>query len=122
MHEVSRHREKQAGSIKLRRQWLERQKIVNYKNEYERLMGVMTKGVVKETSNKYIQERMGRLKDLARKAIHDKPHDIFKDKKEAEKNDEQKMRELNKRLARNQRGNRVNNTLIVTPGESTIYD
>ena len=65
MHEISRHREKQAESIKLRKQWLDRQKIVNYKNEYERLMGAMTKGVVKETSNKYIQQRMGSLKDLA---------------------------------------------------------
>ena len=63
--------------------------IVNYKNEYERLMGVMTKGVVKETSNKYIQQRMGSLKDLAREAIHGKSHDIYTDKNEEEKTDEQ---------------------------------
>lgn len=122
LHEISRHREKQAESIKLRKQWLDRQKIVNYKNEYERLMGAMTKGVVKETSNKYIQERMGRLKDLAREAIHGKSHDIYTDKKDEEKTDEQKMRELNKKLARN-RPNRIHNTLIVTPAgsSSTVY-
>ena len=58
---------------------------MDYKHEYERLMGDMAKGVVKETSNTYTNERMGRLKDLAREAIHGKLHGIITDKKEEEK-------------------------------------
>jgi len=65
LHEIHRHRENQAASIKFRRGWLESQKRANYKNEYDRLMGAMTAGLVRESSKKYINERMDRLKELA---------------------------------------------------------
>ena len=92
LHEIHRHRENQAASIKFRRGWLESQKRANYKNEYDRLMGAMTAGLVRESSKKYINERMGRLKELASESIHGKQHEIFRPKREEEKTDEEKRK------------------------------
>ena len=39
LHEIYRHREHQAASIKFRKNVLETQKRENYKNEYDRLRG-----------------------------------------------------------------------------------
>ena len=69
LHEIHRHREHQAASIKFRRNVLETQKRENYKNEYDRLRGAMLSGLVTETSKTYINQRMGKLKDLARESI-----------------------------------------------------
>ena len=99
---------------------LEIQKRENYKNEYDRLRGVMLAGLVKESSKKYIYERMGKLKDLARQSIHGKKHDIFSPKEDNEKTDEEKLKEVNRKLARNQEG-RVHNTLVVTPAGATAH-
>ena len=51
---------------------LETQKRENYKNEYDRLKGALRAGLVRESFNTYINERMGKLKDLARESIHGK--------------------------------------------------
>ena len=86
LHEIHRHREHQATSTTFRNNILESQKRANYKNEYDRLRGVMTAGLVTDaTPKKYINERMGRLKELASESIHGKQHAVFKPKKEEEK-------------------------------------
>ena len=123
LHEIHRHRENQAASIKFRNNILESQKRANYKNEYDRLRGVMTSGLVNETSKKYINERMGRLKELASESIHGKGHAVFKPKREEEKTDEERLKDVNRKLAKNQKGNRVHNTMVVTPAgaTSTVY-
>jgi hypothetical protein len=86
-------------------------------------MGAMTAGLVRESSKKYINERMGRLKELASESIHGKQHEIFRPKREEEKTDKERLKEMNRKLAKNQTGNRVNNTMIVTPtgATSTVY-
>ena len=72
LHEIHRHREHKAASIKFRRNLLETQKRENYKNEYDRLRGAMLAGLVTESFKTYIHQRMGKLKDLARESLHGK--------------------------------------------------
>lgn len=119
LHEIHRHRENQAASIKFRRGWLESQKRANYKNEYDRLMGAMTAGLVRESSKKYINERMGRLKELASESIHGKQHEIFRPKREEEKTDAEREAEKRKKRGAAASGDRVveggNRTLIINP-------
>ena len=62
---------------------------------------------------------MGRLKELASESIHGKQHEVFKPKAENEKTDEERLKEVNRKLANNQRGNRVHNTMVVTPAGAT---
>ena len=124
LHEIQRHRENKAASIKFRNNILENQKRANYKHEYDRLTGIMTAGLMKDaTSKRFINQRMGKLKDLARESIQGKQHDVFSPKKDEEKTDEEKLKEMNRKLARNRGGNRVTNTVIVTPqgASSTVY-
>ena len=60
LHEINRHRENQASSIKFRKNLLESQKRSNYVNEYDRLRGSLHSGLVKDAPTiKYINERMG---------------------------------------------------------------
>lgn len=123
LHEIQRHRENQSASIKFRKNILESQKRANYMNEYDRLRGAITSGLVRETSTKYVNERLGKLKELASQSIHGVKHDVFKPKEEHEKTDNERMAEVNRKLANNQRGNRVHNTMIVAPAGSsaTVY-
>ncbi len=82
LHEISKHRERQAESITFRKKVLESQKRANYVNEYDRLRGVLSSGLVKDApSKKHINQRMGRLKELASESIHGKKHMIFVNKK-----------------------------------------
>ena len=107
LHEINRHREDQASSIKFRKNVLESQKRAYYVNEYDRLRGAMLSGLVRESSNKYINERMGKLKELASESIHGKKHDVFKPKTDEQKTDkdltpgsvEQTKRELMKQYS-----------------------
>ena len=124
LHEIQKHRENKAASITFRNNLLDSQKRANYKHEYERLMGIMTAGLVKDApSKKFINQRMGRLKELANESINGKIHQIFKPKKDEEKTEEEKLKEINRKLARNRGVNRVTNTMIVTPqgASSTVY-
>ena len=100
LHEIHRHRENQEASIKFRKHMLESQKRTNYKNEYERLMGEMSAGLVRETSRKHINQRLGRLKTLASESVHGKQHDIFKPKRGEEKTAEEKQKDIVRRQAR----------------------
>ena len=82
LHEIGKHREHQAASIKFRKNVLKSQKRSNYMNEYDRLRGALASGLVKEPSKKYINERMGKLKELASESIHGVKHQVFHDKTE----------------------------------------
>ena len=108
LHEINRHRENQASSIKFRKNLLESQKRSNYVNEYDRLRGSLHSGLVKDAPTiKHINLRMGKLKELASESIHGKKHDIFKPKTDEQKTDkdltpgssEQTRRELMKHYA-----------------------
>ena len=88
LHEINRHRENQASSIKFRKNVLESQKRSNYVNEYDRLRGSLHSGLVKDAPTiKHINLRMGKLKELASESIHGKKHDIFKPKTDEQKTD-----------------------------------
>ena len=108
LHEINRHRENQASSIKFRKNLLESQKRSNYVNEYDRLRGSLHSGLVKDAPTiKHINLRMGKLKELASESIHGKKHYIFKPKTDEQKTDkeltpgssEQTRRELMKQYA-----------------------
>ena len=79
----------------------------------------MTAGLVRESSKKYINERMGRLKELASESIHGKQHDIFRPKREEEKTDAEREAEKRKKRGAHAGGERVvesgSRTLIVNP-------
>ena len=122
LHEINRHRENQASSIKFRKNVLENQKRANYVNEYDRLMGKLTSlnsGLVKDApSIKYINERMGKLKELASESIHGVKHPIFHDKTEEQLTEKERLAKSNKQLKQNVKCGRIHNTLIVTPRDS----
>ena len=112
LHEINRHRENQASSIKFRKNVLESQKRANYVNGHDRLMGKLTSlnsGLVKDApSIKYINERMGKLKELASESMHGVKHDVFKPKTDEQLTDkelttgsvEQTKRELMKEYSK----------------------
>ena len=88
LHEINRHRENQASSIKFRKNLLESQKRSNYVNEYDRLRGSLHSGLVKDAPTiKHINLRMGKLKELASESIHGVKHDVFKPKTDEQKTD-----------------------------------
>ena len=58
-------------------------------NEYDRLRGALASGLVKEPSKKYINERLGKLKELASESIHGKKHSIFYEKTDEQKSDKE---------------------------------
>ena len=119
LHEINRHRENQASSIKFRKNLLESQKRSNYVNEYDRLRGSLHSGLVKDAPTiKYINERMGKLKELANESIHGKQHPIFHDKTEEQLTEKERLAKSNKQLKQNVKGGRIHNTLIVTPRDS----
>ena len=115
LHEIGKHREHQAASINFRKNLLESQKRSNYMNEYDRLRGALASGLVKEPSKKYINERMGKLKELASESIHGKQHPIFHDKTEEQLTDKERLAKVNKQLKQNVKGGRTYNTMLITP-------
>ena len=119
LHEVNRHRENQASSIKFRKNVLESQKRSNYVNEYDRLRGSLHSGLVKDAPTiKHINLRMGKLKELASESIHGVKHPIFHDKTEEQLTEKERLAKSNKQLKQNVKGGRIHNTLIVTPRDS----
>ena len=118
LHEINRHRERQASSIKFRKNVLENQKRANYVNEYDRLRGAMLSGLVRESSKTYINERMGKLKELASESIHGVKHPVFHENTEEQLTEKERLAKSNKQLKQNVKGGRIHNTLIVTPRDS----
>ncbi len=60
-----------ASSVHLRKQWIERQKVSNYQNEYDRIRGIISQSVVKKGSNtnEGLEKRAKHLKGLGAKII-----------------------------------------------------
>lgn len=117
LSEIQKHRENQSASIKFRRNLLESQKRSNYKNEYDRLKGVLSTGLVKEPSKQYINDRMGRLKELASQSVHGVNHDLYKPKTKEEQTDTDKLNGVNRKLKNHQKQTHIHNTMFVVPND-----
>ena len=59
-----------ASSIALRKQWLDKQKKVNYQSEYDRIRGQMEHNVVKEASIDNLKRRRNEIKNFNIAAIN----------------------------------------------------
>ena len=62
-------RKTKASLIMLRKQWLEKQKINNYQNEYDRIRGILSNSVTGELTNEKLHERQRNLDKLGAKII-----------------------------------------------------
>jgi hypothetical protein len=68
--QIDAHRTK-AASAHLRKQWIERQKVTNYQNEYDRIRGMIAQNVVKNGPNtvELLKKKTKKLEELGAKAI-----------------------------------------------------
>ena len=79
----------------------------------------LNSGLAKDApSIKYINERMGKIKELASESIHGVKHPIFHDKTEEQLTEKERLANSNKQLKQNVKGGRIHNTMIVTPRDS----
>ena len=83
--QIDAHRTK-AASAHLRKQWIERQKVTNFQNEYDRIRGMIAQNVVKNGPNtvEQLQARADHLKKLGAIAvdgIEGKSDDFYRTKK-----------------------------------------
>ena len=58
-----------ASSIEIRKKWLERQKVANYQNEYDRIRGMIAQNDRKGVSVEHLKNRKNKLEELGAKAI-----------------------------------------------------
>ena len=58
---IDAHKTK-AASIKLRKEWLDKQKVNNYSNEYERIRGMIDHNLVKGKSIEGLEKRKNKWK------------------------------------------------------------
>lgn len=58
-----------AASIQLRKDWLERQKINNYTNEYDRIRGLISQNTLKGKTTAHLDKRKKELESLGAKAV-----------------------------------------------------
>lgn len=61
--------ETKAASIQLRKDWLERQKINNYTNEYDRIRGLISQNTLKGKTTTHLDKRKKELESLGAKAV-----------------------------------------------------
>ena len=66
--EIDAHKTK-ASLITLRRQWLEKQKINNYQNEYNHVRSVLNNSITGELTNEKLNKRKGELEKLGARMI-----------------------------------------------------
>ena len=73
-------------------------------------------------SIKYINERLGKLKELAHESIHNHEHPMFDEKKQKTKDNEQST-EVIKKMKYGVKGDQTQNTVIVVPShtKATVY-
>ena len=62
-------RKTKASLIMLRKQWLEKQKINNYQNEYDRIRGILSNSVTGELTNDKLNKRKVDLEKMGAKII-----------------------------------------------------
>ena len=58
-----------AESITLRKTWLDKQKKLNYINEYDRIRGQIANNVVRGMSTSLLEQRQNTLKDLCAQSL-----------------------------------------------------
>ena len=58
-----------AASIQLRKQWLERQNINNYQNEYDKIRGLISQNTLKGKTNAHLDKRKKESKALGAIAV-----------------------------------------------------
>ena len=58
-----------AESIALRKAWLDKQKKINYTNEYDRIRGQIANNVVKGMSTSLLEQRQQTLKNLGAQSL-----------------------------------------------------
>lgn len=63
---IDAHKTK-AASLKLRKEWLDKQRVNNYSNEYERIRGLLAHNIVKGKSIEGLNERKKKLEDKGAK-------------------------------------------------------
>ena len=59
-----------AESIALRKAWLDKQKKINYTNEYDRIRGQIANNVVKGMSTSLLEQRQQTLKNLGAQSLN----------------------------------------------------
>ena len=57
------------SSIRLRKEWLEKQKIMNYQNEYDRVLGMISQNTLKGKSIASFDDRKKHLEKLGAIAV-----------------------------------------------------
>ena len=62
-------RKTKASLIMLRKQWIEKQTINNYQNEYDRIRGILNTSVTGELTNDKLNKRKVKLEQLGAKII-----------------------------------------------------
>ena len=62
-------RKTKASSFMLRRQWLQKQRVNNYQNEYDRIRGILNTSVTGELTNDLLNKRKVELEKLGAKII-----------------------------------------------------
>lgn len=62
------------ASIRLRKEWLEKQKKMNYQNEYERIRGMLSQNTVKGKSLASLEKRKTDLEKLGAIAVDSISH------------------------------------------------
>ena len=81
----------------------------------------MLTGLAREPSKTYMNERMGKLKELASESIHGGKHPIFHDKTEEQLAEKERLAKVIKQLKQNVKGGRTHNTMIITPKDSHTH-
>ena len=62
-------RKTKASLILLRKQWIDKQTISNYQNEYERIRGILNTSVTGELTNDKLNQRKVKLEQLGARII-----------------------------------------------------
>ena len=62
-------RKTKASLIMLRKQWLDKQKVNNYQNEYDRIRGILNTSVTGELTNDLLNKRKLKLEEMGAKII-----------------------------------------------------
>ena len=62
------------ASIRLRKEWLEKQKKTNYQNEYDRIRGLISQNTVKGKSLASLEKRKKKLEELGAIAVDSISH------------------------------------------------
>ena len=69
VHEEIKARKTRASLINLQKNWLEKQRVSNYQNEYDRIRGILANTKTGDLTKKALEKRSADLKALGAKII-----------------------------------------------------